>query len=149
MVSLGSHLGGQAKHDGSRNSRDQGILLIRGDHGADGRAERASRAGNHAQVAVAVVDAQRAPPVANQVRRAGEEDDAPPLTGEGADEAGALWNGERRGGVDAALGHARAEHGLDLGLVALDHGEGARCEERLHGLAADRGCPGAGDNVRR
>lgn len=93
---------------------------------------------------MSVVYPESARSVADNVRLAGEDDDGAGAAGEGPGESGALRDGERRGGVNAALGDGRAVDGLDFALVAFDDGEVAGGEERLDGVAADGGCAGAG-----
>lgn len=91
---------------------------------------------------MAVVDAQGAVAVAEDVGDAGEQDDTALAAGDGAREAELLREGERRGRVDAALGDGGAEDGLDLALVALDDVEVTAGEEGLDGLPAEGRCSG-------
>lgn len=138
-------LGRNAKHDGARHGSEQRVAPPRGGHGADGRAEGAPRARHHAQVGVAVVDADGArAPVAEDVGDARHEDDVVLAARDGAHEAGLLGEREGRRRVDAALGDGGAGDGLDLAFVALDDGEVARGEEGFDGVATDGGCAGSG-----
>lgn len=127
MASPRGPFGGHAKHDCACHGRHQRICLVGRGHGTQSRAKRASRPGHRAEKRVAVVDAEGPPPVADEISRSREEHDASSLAGERLDEGGALgyakWWG---GGIDASLDDGRpAVHGLYLGLVALDDGEGA------------------------
>lgn len=138
-------LGRNAKHDGARHGSEQRIAPPRGGHGADGRAEGAPRARHHAQVGVAVVDADGArAAVAEDVGDARHEDDVALAAGDGAHEAGLLGEREGRRGVDAALGDGGAGDGLDLAFIALDDGEVTRGEKGFDGVATDGGCAGSG-----
>lgn len=93
---------------------------------------------------MAVVNAERARPVADNVRLAGENDDGTGAAGEGPGKGGTLRDGQGGGGVDAALGDGSAVDGLDFALVAFDDGEVAGGEEGLDGVATNGGCAGAG-----
>lgn len=98
---------------------------------------------------MAIVHAQGLLPVAQQVRRAGEEgDSAGAGAGDGGDEGGLLGEGEGGRGVYAALLRGGgAGYGLEFAFVAFDDGEVAGGEERLYGLAADGGCAGSVGDV--
>ena len=118
-------LGCDLKVEHTGNGRFEPAVRARGDVGGDGRAEYAPGAGHHAQVLVPVGDAKRTLAVADEVGRAGHDNEAVLALRELLDQLRLLPRAQGAAAIDAALldDLGRAVDGgdrLDLRLIAFD-----------------------------